>query len=296
MTKLLEENRLKTFVPGLGWTGGSTKSQLMKLLASLARSSALARSTAVMDGDPKNQSTRKVFGQRDANGDLIPAEDNDILIGCRMMKSTDAEASSKEVFKVLEDDQPDLFLMDGAAAAESDFAKMILNNSTPEEFVEVLKELGYQLNLATTLLPKKNASKRNEALASLQALYDMYHEIEDVHFTVSLSLWEGDIMDNDSDDGFRYWFKHPLREQLLATGRYHELKMVLLPAEVMAVTSHYEVPFFQLIDPVFAKEAGISIRVRMALRKYVDLFRQQVEADPYLRGVFHLDAHEAVEG
>ncbi len=53
MTKLLEENRLKTFVPGLGWTGGSTKSQLMKLLASLARSSALARSTAVMDGDPK---------------------------------------------------------------------------------------------------------------------------------------------------------------------------------------------------------------------------------------------------
>ncbi len=71
------------------------------------------------------------------------------------MKSTDAEASSKEVFKVLEDDQPDLFLMDGAAAAESDFAKMILNNSTPEEFVEVLKELGYQLNLATTLLPKR---------------------------------------------------------------------------------------------------------------------------------------------
>ena len=291
MSKLLK----KYFIPYGGDTGGSGKSRNASLFASLFRSRP-GISTALADGDPLNKSTYDSYSQRDASGNKIPSKDNDILIGCRMIESTDATAASNEIFRVFEKVQPDVFLVDGAAASESDFSKTISNNSEPEEFVETLEELGYSLNLATTLLPKTKGKKRNEAVESLQRLFDLYKDIPTVHFIVSLSFWEGDVMDNESDENFKYWFKHELREQLVATGRYHEYKMVTLPDEVNTVTSQYEVPLSKFADADFCAEAEISIRVRNAIRKFLSLFEMQMQADPYLREMFRLPDPEAVEG
>lgn len=171
--------------------GGIGKSELSKLIADIARQLS-GKTVGLFDGDPKNHTMLSTFGNRNDDGTLIKASDNDLLTGCRVVDLRKPDSSSTELMTALEEIQPDLIITDGAGGSDQNLGLMIMKSGTPEEFTELLADLGYTLILASPQIPN-GGGKTVEALTSTKLLVDQYLPFENVHFHIALNKWNGDL-------------------------------------------------------------------------------------------------------
>nr|WP_313011744.1 hypothetical protein [Brucella intermedia] len=283
--------------------GGVTKSMSALLNANKARDNDNLV-TALADGDLMNQDLFNVNGSLGEDGLKLKPEQNNPVEGCITFNGADMNKASEVILPLIESVSPDRIILDFPGLGDKNLSHMIGKTFTAEELVEMLKEFGFVLDIAFPIIGKADNTEWKNALRSARRIVDQYGHL-DVHFWAHLGKWDGATLNDDADPGFKYWFDDPLRQALMETYGFHEIKVPRIPDLVMPKLANIPVRFSNFFDQEYVKAYNevataynqqnedeknkmetIDVRARFAIQKFCKQYDEQINADPYLKEFF----------
>lgn len=261
--------------------GGVTKTTTASFFADILRTeSRYKSSTALIDGDEKVRKFIERFGNRDAEGSLLPPSENNPLTGCKLVDLRSMENSSAEIMAIMESGAKRI-LMDGAGGSETNYGKLLRPTAKPEEFTEFMAEEGISVVFFAPIMPSDDST-----ILSLAQLYAKYKGDQGFFFVPILSRWSGDI--HSDDPHFADWRNSKTRQSMVAAGNIAEIKIANVYEDIMSKVRDCPVPFSILMDKEHGQALGIDMRTRRAIKNARAEIIEQIVANPVLKEIFGL--------
>jgi hypothetical protein len=277
MTKF--EKRKTTLLLVMSNKGGVRKTTTVAYLADILRET--SASVGILDGDLKIHGTYQRFAELDDQGQFL--ENQSLTSGAWISDLRDVKGRAK-ILEAIEQ-EPDFLIVDSAGGADDNFGDIFGDGFEPSDFIETLTDMDARVVFVCPVLPDDD-----DTIRSVKTIAKSFEGLP-VFFLIVLSGWAAS---GDADDSrYSLWMGSKVRQSLVDSGNFAELKVNNLPDEIMVTVRETPAPFSKIVDqtainPKKGEKYSINIWTRQSLKKVRASIQRQMAAVPALKEIFGL--------